>query len=969
VFTSERHGGAPVERAYLVPNDGGNPEALPMPKVVHASLHGSAARIAYTPVRDAFRSWKRYRGGRTTPVWVFDLASFEVEQVPHVGASDTFPCWLGDDLYFASDRGGVMNVWRLRPGSSAVEPVTSFRDFDVRNLSSGGGVLAIEQAGAIHLYDPKTRESRRLRITVPSDGLEARPRWQGTKGFVRNAAVAPNGRRAAFEIRGEIVTLPREHGDARNLTASAGAHDRSPVWSPDGKQVAWFSDESGEYRLVVRDHRGQDSSRSFDLRGGGFYYDPVWSPDGKHVLFSDKQNRLAFVTIETGAITEVAVGRGSLGVVGNGGVWSPDGKWIAFESRNPETLYDRIELFEIATKRVLPLTDGFGTADSPAFSHDGKHLFFRASVDSGPKRFGLDMTALHARAPTSNLYVAVLQKKEKSPLAPKSDEGDDPEKPKKDAPESRAGETRPAETRPGETRPADDVASTRKDVPAIDPAGLDQRIVALPLPAKSYGMLQCSKDKLLFLESEPGVAEPALKSFDFESKKAAEVAAKISWFLVSANGKHLLTRSGGDWSLMDADGKEKKALALADVKVHVDPAAEWPQILREVWRIQRDYFYDPNMHGVDWAAMWDRWKPFLPHVRHRDDLNVLIAEMIGELACGHEYVSGGESASAPEGAETGLLGADFAVEGGRHRIVRIYRGQNWNPGLRAPLTEPGIDAREGDFLIRVNGRPLAGGDNLHEAFVHTAGRQTTLELSENSDGSAPRTVTVVPLDDDVALRRRAWVEANRRRVDELSDGRLAYVHMPNTGAAGMAEFDRDFYSQLDRQGLILDERYNRGGLVADYVVSVLARRTLCLWMNREGWVARTPFGTMAGPKVMVINESAGSGGDAMPWLFQRLGIGPLVGTRTWGGLVGISGYPPLMDGGSVTAASFGVMDPEGNWAVENVGVSPDHEVIEWPKPIILGGDPQLERAVALALEELGKNPPKPAPKYRPPEPR
>jgi tricorn protease len=966
LFTSDRQGGAPVDRAYLVDLDGGNPEALAMPKVNHAAFDETGARIAYTPIRDAFRSWKRYRGGRTVPIWIFDPKTLDAVQIPHVNASDTFPCWLGNDVWFASDRDGHMNVWRFTPGGRAPEQVTRFRDFDVRNMSSGGGVVAFEQAGAIHLLDPASGKATRLRIVVPNDGLDARPRWQDAKGFVRGGAIAPNGKRAAFEVRGEIMTLPKEHGDARNLTDSPGVHDRDPVWSPDGKKVAWFSDRDGEYRLLVRDQQGMEEPKSYDLKGGGFYYDPVWSPDGKHVLFSDKTNRLAFVTLDSGDVTAIGTYQGSLGVVGNTGSWSPDSKWIAFEARTAGTIYDRVQLYEVATGKIVPLTDDFGTADSPAFSCDGKYLFFRASIDSGPRRFGLDMSTSLARPATSNLYVAVLQKSEKNPIAPKSDEADDPDKPKKDGAEGKEKDKDDAESKPSGER----AAASRKATPPIDAEGLDQRIVALPLPAKNYRALGCTKDKLLFIEApEGGGGDAVLKSFDFDTKKAVEVAQKVSQFQVSANGKHLLIRSGDEWSLQEAEGKEKKTLPIASAKIRVDPAVEWPEILRECWRIERDYFYDPQMHGVDWDAMWKKWSAFLPHVRQRDDLNVVIAEMIGELACGHEYVSGGERPEVPDGAKTGLLGADFAVENGRHRITAIYKGQNWNPTLRSPLTEPGVDAKVGDYLIAVGGRNVTGDDNLDEAFVHTANRQTLLKLSANPDGSGARTMTVVPADSDVALRRRAWVEANRRRVDELSKGRLAYVHMPDTGNAGMAEFDRDYYSQLDRQGLILDERYNRGGKVADYVIATLERSPMCLWMNREGWCARTPFATMTGPKVMVINEYAGSGGDAMPWLFQRAKIGPLVGTRTWGGLVGISGYPPLMDGGSVTAASFGVMDTDGNWAVENVGVSPDYEVIEWPKLVILGGDPQLEKAVELALEALEKNPPKPAPTYRPPSTR
>jgi tricorn protease len=948
-------------RLYTVGVQGDYPQPLPMPMAERGAFSPDGARMAYTRIPEPFWSWKRYRGGQTMPILIVDLDTYEDLQIPHENASDTFPCWIGEVVYYLSDRCHTMNLFGYDVRTGQVRQLTHHADYDVRSLTTGDGVLAYEQGGRVHVYDPVADTSASptggtpLHIHVAPDLLHVRPHYATVSSAIRDAGLSPTGVRAVFEARGEIWTVPAKKGDVRNLTRTPGAHERYPAWSPDGQHIAYFSDESGEYELVLSDQTGLGDKTVISPGKASHYYTPIWSPDSKRIAYTDKALNLYYLDLEEREPVHVDVDtydhpRRSLNPV-----WSPDGKWLAYTKRL-ETHIRAVFLYELATGVSHQVTDGMSDATYACFSRDGKYLFFAASSNYGLNTGWLDMSS-YERPVKSSLYVAVLSAEEPSPLAPESDEEPPPEERTEDKEESEDD----SDDKEGDEDEGEEPAEV-----VIDLEGLDQRILALPIPARSYSSLQAGVDKLYYLETRPhqpgrrGASLYTLHTYDIVERKCEVFAPKVRAYWLSADGKKLLYlgEKNAEYAIVDAGKKPEGTpdkLKLGGMEAYVDPRAEWEQMFREVCRIQRDFFYDAHMHGVDWDAVCAKYRPFLDHVGHRSDLNYLFAEMMGELVAGHAYVGGG-AIPAPDKVTCGLLGADYEIAGGRYRIARVYRGLNWHPELRAPLTEPGINVSEGEYILAVNGRRLDAGANLYQLFERTADRITELLVGPTTDEEDARTVTVKPVGSETALRHWSWVEANRARVDELSGGRVAYVYMANTSIEGYDSFNRYYFSQLDKSAVVLDERFNGGGSVADYVIDLLDRPLLCHWATREGRVFDTPNASIFGPKAMIINEYAGSGGDAMPLFFRRRGLGKLVGVRTWGGLIGIYDYPLLMDGGMVTAPRMAIVSPDNEWEVENVGISPDVEVKMTPKLVIEGRDPQLEKAVEIVLEELEKNP-------------
>ena len=919
---------------FTVPVAGGMATKLPIPHATKAVFSSDGSRIVYTPVGEAFNEWKHYRGGQVSTLVIFDVASHATETVPQPAGrcNDTDPMWVDGRIYFRSDRDGEFNVYSYDPATKKVSRLTSHADFPVVNASAGGGKIIYEQAGYLHLLDPKSGGDTRLRIGVAADLAETLPRFVKGKKYIRNVSVSPSGARAAFEYRGEIFTLPREKGDERNLTNTPGANDRSPAWAPDGKSIAWFSDRSGEYRLYIGDQDGKGAPREVKIDGSGFYDDPKWSPDNKKLSFADNSRTIYVADVASGAIEKVSsdVLYGPVRVLNHS--WSPDSQWLAY-TRNTPTYMNRIYLYNIAEKKSYPLTDPYTDASQPVFDPNGKYLYFFASTDAGPVAdwFAQSNADLHE---TQSIYLAVLPKGVVSPLAKESDEEN-----AKSADESAMKPDTKASDKPADDKSNDKTAKAAAKSPVkvvIDFDGLTQRIVALPPKAASYDSLQAGKSGQLFylkiMSYGPnGPDEQNLQHFDLDKRKEETLLEKAKGFQLSADGKRMLVDKDG-WALVDVADKldlTKFRLATDRLLVKIDPRAEWREIFNDAWRINRDFFYDPNMHGADWKAMKAKYEIFLPDLTVRQDLNRVMMWMCSELSVGHHRLSGGDSLADVDAIPGGVLGADYKVENGRYRFAKVYGGLNWNPELRSPLTEPGVDVKAGEYLLAVDGKDLKYPEDLYSRFEQKAGHIVELTVGPNAEGSGSRVVNVVPIEDETRLRNRDWVEGNLRKVTEATNGRVAYVYVPDTAETGYAYFKRYFFPQADRDAIIVDERHNGGGAVADYYIDILRRPFISHWAMRYGGDLKTPLASIQGPKVMIIDETAGSGGDLLPWMFRKLQLGTLVGRRTWGGLVGILGYPPLMDGGMITAPDLGIWTSEG-FVVENEGVPPDIDVEQTP---------------------------------------
>jgi tricorn protease len=941
-------------KLYKVPAGGGMPELLPVPYGEFGSISPDESMLAYMPISRDFRTWKRYRGGMAPDIWLFNLQDYSARNITDNVANDAHPMWHGSTMYFLSDRDDNMrsNIWAYELDSGSTRQVTHFEEFDVRFPAIGSDDIVFEAGGRLYLLDLSTESTSEVSVDVLTDRSTLKPRAESVADMIAGGAISPTGKRAVFEARGDIFTVPAEHGPVRNLTRSSGTADRSPTWSPDGRWIAYFSDASGEYELTVRAADGSGNARTLTAMGKGFRYTPQWSPDSEKLAFIDQAMKIWIYDMTADTLTQVDQGlwmfHGAL--AGFEVSWSPDSRWMAY-SRGLDNRHPAVFLFDTASGQGHQVTSGFYGEMNPVFGADGDYLFLQTGRNMSALYGDFDNTWIYANS--TEIAAVPLREDVPSPLAPRND-----------VEEVEEGESEEAggEAGGGEGAPAAAAAQEEDEGVEIDIDGFESRLVVLPPEAGNYAELYAVPGKVVYRRmprTGSSDRQTPIVFYDLEEREESTIVDDADGFAVSADGKKILMVSGGRFHIISvAPGQRPEApLPVDQMEMVVDPEAEWRQIFTDVWRLFRDYFYVENMHGVDWEAIGERYSALLDDAVTRWDINFLIGELIGEINAGHTYNRGLGDVERAERRGVGLLGVDYALENGAYRIAKIYDGAPWDSEARSPLNMSGVDASEGDYLLAVNGTPIDTSKDPWAAFQGLAGEVVELTVNDSPTTTGARTVLVETLRSEYRLRNLAWINDNRLRVEEASGGRIGYVYVPDTGVGGQTELMRQWAAQIDKDGLIVDERFNSGGQIPDRFVEMLNRPLYSYWGVRDGKDWQWPPIAQVGPKVMLINSWSGSGGDAFPFFFKEAGVGPLIGTRTWGGLIGISGVPPLIDGGGISVPTFGIYSLDGEWIIEGHGVDPDIEVIDDPSQLARGTDPQLERAIAEVMRMLEENPP------------
>jgi tricorn protease len=941
-------------RLFTVSAKGGLPQAMPLPKGGVLSFSPDGGKIAYNRIFRNFRTWKRYHGGLAQDVWTYDLSSHASERVTDWKGTDTYPMWYGGTIYFASDRGSDqrLNIWAYDTKTKAFREVTHFTDYDVDWPSLGDTGLVFQCGGHLYVLDLPSEQLHKVAVTVAGDNPQMRASWVDATKHIRSFDISPNGKRALFGARGEVFTVPAEHGDVRDLTQTSGAREQYPAWSPDGTQVAYVTDRNGEAQIAVRPADGSGSESMVTGPIERWLYDPVWSPDGKKLAYSDSQHTLFFVTLADHKIVKVDDNpRQEI----HDYSWSPDSRWLTY-SKSDDNGMRTVYLYSLASAKATAVTSGETFDYEPDFGSEGKYLFFISLRHSNPVPSQVEFD--FATLKMGGIYVATLQASEPSPFKPRSDEGT-PEK-ESDKPKPGTGEKE---------------GKAEKEAPApvkIDLEGIGARLVPLPIPAANIDNLMTAKDRVYYMTAPnptlegplPGV-KPELHVFDMKTRKDSVITSPLEGYALSEDGSSVLVQNGKSFTIMPAGpagghapaGAEAHELDLSAMKANIDPPEEWQEEFGQAWRLERDFFFSEKMNGVDWAAERKRYEPLLKEATCREDVNYIIGEMLGELSNSHTYVGGGDVPSNPY-VPVGLLGVDFALDtsSGRYRLAKIYPGDNSRDAFRSPLTEPGIDVKEGDYLLAVDGHELKAPTNPYSLFVNTVGRTVTLKVADDAGGKNSREVTVKPIPDELQIRLKAWIDHNREHVNQASNGKIGYIYLSDMEAQGMDEFIRQYYPQIRKEGLVVDVRWNGGGFIDQVLLERLRRVLVGMATNRERVGEPIPEQVLHGYKACLINHYSASDGDIFPFYFRKYGLGPLIGTRTWGGVRGIRGYWELTDGGYVTIPEDSLYGLDSQWVIENHGVDPDVEVDDLPGDVMAGKDTQLDKAIQIIMDKLATQP-------------
>jgi len=927
LFNSRENGWhAWVRHLFLVDTEGNVPEQLPVPRTGFAALSDDGKKIAYNRIFREFRTWKRYRGGQADDIWIYDFESKELQNITNNPAQDIIPVWNGNKIYYSSDRTGTMNIFCYNLETKETKQITQFDKFDVKWPSKGAEHLVFENGGYIYLLDYKTEKLTKVVVEIKEDFPIMREQYISVDGNINEFDIAPDGSRAIFGARGEIFNVPAEKGNIRNMTNTGGIHDRSAVWSPDGKWIAYISDESGETEVWLVSHDLKEK-KQLTKDAATYRYGLKWSPDSKKLLCSDKEMKLYYINIDNGSTTQIAQSKVWEIMEFD---WSPDSKWVVF-SNSLDNQFSSVYLFSLASGKTTKVSDEFFNTGSGTFSEDGKYLFFVSDRDFNASIGAFEWNFQYSNM--SKIYGITLQKITESPFAFKSDEVNIIK----------------------DVKPEDKKEETKLTDLTIDLDGLQNRIFELPVQPGNYFRLKSVGNKLYYVKGTTS-KRPALHAFDFDKKEENEVGAFTS-FEFSANKKKIIFKSGNSYYIenVSTDIKPGKTpLKLENMEMLVNRKEEWNQIFNESWRQMRDFFYDPNMHGVDWESVKTKYAELLPFVHSREDLTYIMGEMIGELNVGHAYVGGGE-VEITDQIGIGYLGCVYEQDkNGFFKFKRIYAGRNWEANKRSPLTEPGMDIKEGQYLVEIDGKKIDKNYTPWMALVNKVDKYVTIKVNSSASLDGAKEFTVKTLDNEKDLRYFNWVEDNRKKVDEMSGGKLAYVHVPDMGVGnGLNEFVKYFYPQVRKEGLIIDDRYNGGGNVSPMIIERLKRELLLAGIARNAQVVTTkPDAVMTGPIVCLINELSASDGDLFPYQFKRAGLGTIIGRRSWGGVIGIRGSLPFIDGGYMMKPEFANFGPDGTWILEGEGMTPDMDIDNHPAKEWEGIDEQLNKAVEVALEQI-----------------